>query len=324
VGRLDVLVVTVDSTHGWRSSARELTEAFKRAGAAAAYVTTDRPREVRTFALTDFVQARAARATASRAIAEHEPAAIVYCSTTAALLWPRPGAIWIDSLAAENRPGRHGVWQRPVERRRLKQAPLVLAMSARSLAPLADPRPRAVVAHSPVEPSGPAPGVRDIAALAYAADPNKRRLDFLLSEWARARREGETLLVAGLDARDPVDGVEWVGRLPPEEYRALLRRTRVFVAAPRHEDYGIAALEALADGCLLATTPASGPYPALALARQLDPRLVGNDLARAVRAGLDDPLRGYPERAHELLAPFGRDALEKTVADQVLPRLTPA
>jgi hypothetical protein len=324
VGNLDVLVLTVDSTQGWRSSARELTDAFTRAGAAATCVTADRAREVRTFALTDFVQARAARAAGARAIAEHEPAAIVYCSTTAALLWPRPGAVWVDSLAAENRPGRHGVWQRPVERRRLRQAPLVLAMSSRSLGPLAEPRPRSVVAHSPVEASGPPAALRDIAVLAYAADPRKRRLELLLSEWRRARRAGETLLVAGTDPRDPVEGVEWVGRLPHEEYRALLRRTQVFMAAPRHEDYGIAALEALADGCLLATTPASGPYPALALARQLDSRLVGNDLARAVRVGLDDPRPGYAERARELLVPFGRDALQKTVAEQVLPRLAPA
>jgi hypothetical protein len=324
VGRLDVLVVTVSSTQGWRSSARELTDAFTRAGATATCVTTDRPREVRTFALTDLVQARAARVTALEAIVEHDPGAIVYCSTTAALLWPRAGAIWVDSLAADNRPGRHGVWQRPVERRRLKQAPLVLAMSERSLAPLAGPKPRSVVAHSPVEPSGQPAAVRDIAALAYAADPHKRRLDFLLSEWARGRRDGETLLVAGTDPRDPVDGVEWVGRLARDEFRALLRRTRVFMAAPRHEDYGIAALEALADGCLLATTPATGPYPALALARRLDPRLVGNDLAAAVRTGLDDPPAGYVARARELLAPFGRAELERTVAEQVLPRLRTA
>jgi hypothetical protein len=321
VGRLDVLVVTVDSTQGWRTSARELTDAFTRAGATADCVTTERPREVRTFALTDYVQARAARASAARAIAEHDPAAVVYCSSTAALLWPRPGAIWVDSLALENRPGRHGVWQRPVERRRLRQARLVLTMSERSLAPMSEPRPNSVVVRSPVEPSGPPAHARDIVALAYAADPDKRRLDFLLDEWARARRDGETMLVAGIEPRDPVEGVEWVGRLQREEYRALLRRTRVFMAAPRHEDYGIAALEALADGCLLATTPAPGPYPALALARRLDPRLVGTDLARAVRAGLDEPPAGYADRARELLVPFGRAELERTVAEQVLPRL---
>jgi hypothetical protein len=47
----------------------------------------------------------------------------------------------------------------------------------------------------------------------------------------------------------------------------------VFVAAPRREDYSVAALEALACGCRLVTTHPPGPYPPLDLARQLDPRL---------------------------------------------------
>ena len=53
--------------------------------------------------------------------------------------------------------------------------------------------------------------------------------------------------------------VRFTGMLPRDEYRALLRRARVFVTAPRREDYGIAQLEALADGCLLVTTPSPGP-----------------------------------------------------------------
>ena len=62
--------------------------------------------------------------------------------------------------------------------------------------------------------------------------------------------------------------------LDPAAYRALLRRARVFATAPRREDYGLAQLEALADGCVLVTTAAPGPYAALPLARALDGRLV--------------------------------------------------
>ena len=58
-----------------------------------------------------------------------------------------------------------------------------------------------------------------------------------------------------------------LGALPSSEFRALLRRARVFVCAPVREDYGIAPLEALADGCMLVTTPATGGYPAFDLAR---------------------------------------------------------
>jgi hypothetical protein len=72
---------------------------------------------------------------------------------------------------------------------------------------------------------------------------------------------------------------------------------------------------------MLVTTPAVGAYPGLAIARELDPRLVGEDVASGLRAGLDSPVARYAERAAELLAPYGRDAFDRTVAREVLPRL---
>src|SRR5947209_14337507 len=111
----DILVVSVEGTTGWQGAARELAASLSRAGARVAGASSGPVPRVRTFALTDFVQARAARRACLQGIAAHDPAAVVYCSITAALLWPRPGGIWLDCLAAENRPGRHGVWQRIVE-----------------------------------------------------------------------------------------------------------------------------------------------------------------------------------------------------------------
>jgi hypothetical protein len=323
VPRADVLVVSVGATPGWRASAAELKASLSRAGAQVASVSTGSPRRVRTFALTDFVEAGAASRACRRGIGQYDPAAVIYCSMTAALLWPRPGAIWLDAIAAENRPGRHGVWQRPVERRRLRESPLVLAMSEQALAGAHDAvrRQDLVVVPTPVDASGPASGPRDIDVLAYAGNPEKKRLDHILSAWERARRGEETLVVAGVDRLPPVAGVRAVGRLAPVEYRALLRRARVFVAAPRREDYGIAPLEALADGCMLVTTPAPGAYAALELARELDPRLVAGDLVPALRAALDDPTPGYAARASELLRPFSRAAVDRTVSEAVLPRL---
>ena len=47
----------------------------------------------------------------------------------------------------------------------------------------------------------------------------------ILAAWQRARREGETLVVAGIERPDdPGAGVRYTGRLPPDEYRALQRR----------------------------------------------------------------------------------------------------
>ncbi len=323
---IDVLIVSVGATTGWRASARELHAAFASAGARVVTADAGPVRDVRTFMATDLVQASAARKAALLGSAEHRPEAIVYCSMTAALLWSRPGAIWLDSLAAENRPGRHGLWQRPLERRRLARAPMLLTMAPGALAALGDRRhPEEVVVPTPVQRSGPIEGPRDVDVVAYAADPVKRRLDLILQAWGRARREGETLLVTGLDRDAPpdADGVRFTGSLDPEGFRALLRRARVFLAAPRREDFGIAALEALADGAMLATTPAPGPYPALALARELDPRLVSEDLVAALRHALDDPLPGYAARAAELVAPFGREAVSATLSRDVLPRLLP-
>jgi hypothetical protein len=310
---VDVLLVSLASTGGWRASDAELAASLERAGASVATVSAEPQRDVRTLMLTDLQWARAARAAALRGIAEHEPRAVLYSTSTAALLWPRPGAIRYDDLAARNRPGRHGVWQRGLERRRIAQAPVLVPMAA-------DPEhPAGIVVPVPVEPSGPPAAVRDIAALTYAANPVKKGLDRILAAWATARREDEELVVAGTDAPVSGEGVRSVGRLEPAEYRTLLRRARVFVAAPRREDYGIAQLEALADGCVLVTTPSPGPYAALPLARALDPRLVSHSLA--IRTALDDPAPGYAERATVVLEPWSPAAVDHVVAQDLLPRL---
>jgi glycosyltransferase involved in cell wall biosynthesis len=320
--RPDVLLVSLGSTAGLRAADAELRAALERAGARVAVAQAAAQRDVRTFALTDLVWARAARAATRGALAEHRPRAILYSTTTAALLWPAPGAIRFDAPSAANRPGRHGIWQRPLERRRLREAPLLAPLTEGSLAETPEPRAPAVVVPIPVEPSAAPGGGRDIAAITYGANPHKKGLDRVLAAWAAARREGEELVVAGTDHVAAAPGVRNAGRLDPSAYRALLRRARVFVTAPRREDYGIAQLEALADGAALVTNVAPGPYAALPLARALDPRLVtDSDLAGALRTALDDPAPGYAERALEALGPFRREAVDRTVAEELLPRL---
>lgn len=317
--RADVLLVSLGGTAGLREADAELAASLRRAGAGVAEVAAARVREWRTYALIELAWARAARAAAQAGIAEHRPRAVLYSSTTAALLAPAPGAIRFDAPAAGNRPGRHGLWQRPVERRRLAAAKLLVPWSEGGLAEAPRPHADAVVVPVPVAPSGEAGGERDIAAITYGANPEKKGLDRVLAAWAAARRPGEELVVAGLDGA-PAEGVRYTGMLPRAEYRALLRRARVFACAPRREDYGIAQLEALADGCLLVTTAAPGPYAALPVALALDPRLVGG-VADGIRTALDDPAPGYAERALEALAPWRPEAIDRVVAEQLLPRL---
>jgi hypothetical protein len=169
----------------------------------------------------------------------------------------------------------------------------------------------------PVEPSGVA-GERDIAAITYGANPEKKGLDRVLAAWRRDRRADETLLVAGLAGSDE-SGIAYLGMRSRADYRALLRRSRVFITAPRREDYGIAQLEALADGCMLVTTPSPGPYAALPIAHALDPRLVSPRLD--VRAARDEPSEGYAERAATALAAFSPAEVDRVVARDLLPLL---
>jgi glycosyltransferase involved in cell wall biosynthesis len=321
VGEIDVLLVSLGSTAGLRAADAELAASLERAGARVVVSEATHGKEMRTMALVDLGWALAARRATEAALREHQPRAIIYSATTAALLWPRPGAIRFDAVSAANRPGRHGVWQRPLERRRLREATLLVPWSEGGLAEAPEPHPDAIVVPVPVEPSGPTDGERDIAAITYAANPEKKGLDRVLAAWAQARREGEELVVAGHVEPVVAEGVRDVGRLPPDEYRALLRRSRVFVTAPRREDYGIAQLEALADGCMLVTTEAPGPYAALPVARELDPRLVTDDLAAALRAALDDPSPEYAERAGAALSTWRTAGVDRVVADRLLPSL---
>lgn len=345
-----MLIVSLGATGGLRRADEELLAALSRVGAAAELVRVPEPSPARTLMLTDLRWAIAARRAARAAIERTRPRAVIYSSVTAALLWPRPGAIRFDAPAAGNRRGRHGLWQRPLERIRLRQAPLLLPWSEgammetpRSVRHAAVIDERTLIVPVPVEPSGehdrldgaavdprtpelrakrsgaPRP-VRDIAAITYAANPAKKGLDQVLAAWHEVCKPGERLVVAGLDGESS-DSVEYVGLLPQERYRALLRRARVFVCAARREDHGIAQLEALADGCMLVSVPSPGPYAALGLARQLDGRLVDDDLAAALRTALDDPAPRYHERALRALAPLRRSRVDRLVVQELLPLL---
>jgi hypothetical protein len=336
---VDLLLVSLGGTAGLRAADAALAGSLRRAGASVEVVPVPPARELRTLAWLDFAAAVNSRRATSRALDTFAPGAVIYSSSTAALLAPVPGAIRFDAPASGNRPGRHGVWQRRVEARRFRSAPLLLPWSEGGLQEAPSPRAEALVVPMPVAPSGRGE-TRDIAAITYGANPHKKGLDVVLSAWLRAARPDEELVVAGLDEREgelwlralvmhaagiapglpgPAARVRFTGMLAPAEYRALLRRSRVFLSAARREDYGIAQLEALADGCLLVTTPSPGPYAALPLARALDPRLVGPDLA--IRTALDDPLADYAERAAAAIAPFTPAAVDRLVAERLLPRL---
>lgn len=349
----ELLIVSPATTAGWRTVEQELAGSLER---------LEVPYRVnrlrlgpsrrlrRAWPLVDLVEAAAARRALREGLAEAEPAAVILLTSTAALLAPVarlrrrgiPVAIRLDCPAAVNRPGVANLVQRGLEKRRLGEATLVVAMGPRSaetvagLASVVVPLPVAIEV-----PPGPAvEGPPRI--LCYVPDASKKGLDVIVQAWAGlgSERGNAVLSVAGQDAASgprflaergivPPAAIEWVGVTPRDAYLDLVRAARAYVSASRREDHGVAQLEVLAAGVPLVTTPSTGAYEAEPLARELAPSLVasGHDpvaLSGALRAALSmtaEERHSYRQRAERLLEPFGRPACDAIVRERVLPAL---
>jgi glycosyltransferase involved in cell wall biosynthesis len=360
-GQVDIAIISLGTTMGWRRGDEALAEHIEAAGASCEL----RPMRLgaarhlqRSMALTDVVQALASR----RAAQGVDARAVVYSSITAALLQPlrRPHAVRFDTIAALSRPGIGGAWQRRREQSVLGRADLLLPWSeaagesaSRSIAGGGSAPAAAEPSVSDQATIGPEivvlPCVVDVAdsgaadapdATAYAANPEKRGLDVLCEAWRAAAPEGARLVVGGIDRDDALRwlagrgvaepaGVEFAGAVPRERWTALVASSRVYVSAARYEDWGVAQMEALAAGTPLVTSPTPGPNVAFPIARRLAPELVAADstasaLAESLRAGLalDDADRArYATTARRLLEPYSEAALRAVVADKVVPAL---
>ena len=344
---IDVLLVSLSTTHGWRVADELLAAQLRGAGAEVAPVRVGiaaAGRLRRGYPVNDLVEAAAARRTIASATTRLEPRAVVLSTTTAAMLAPPldvPYAVRFDAPAAMNRPGARNAFLPALERRAMRGARLLLPWSERALDPLrpAVPTP-AVVVPPPIVASGEVSADRERLAVAYVPDPKAKGLDLVCAGWAAAGVEGARLEVFGLD-RDwalrhlertgvPVPAeVEWRGLAAASEFRAALRRATAYVGGARWEEFGQAPLEALADGALLATVPSAGPFPALELACELNPELVapavdGAELGPAIRAAFamsGERAAAYRAAAAERLAAYAPDAVQRIVANDVLPAL---
>ena len=348
MARPDVLLVSLGTTLGWRRADGLLLGQIERAGASATAVSvrigaTDRLR--RGYPVNDLVEMYAARRTVRTAVERHEPRGLIVSSTTAAMLLPSlpvPYAVRFDAPARLNRPGRRNAVLHALERRAMRRARVTVPLSVAGADALPEGAARPVIVSPPIDPSGPgdASPERERLAVAYVSDPKAKGLDVTVAGWAAAAVEGARLEVYGLDpdwARSHLrrtgvaepDSVELRGTVRAAEFRERLRHARVFVHGARWEDWGQAPLEALADGALLATVPAGGPYEALRVASGLEAGLVAArvdpaELANAIRAAFelsDDDARAYRERAAELLRPYRSEAVQETVANELLPAL---
>ncbi len=341
---VDIAIVSLGTTMGWRRGDEALAEHIEAAGASCELrpMRLGAARQLqRSMALTDVVQALASR----RAARGVDARAVIYSSITAALLQPlrRPHAVRFDTIAALSRPGVGGAWQRRREQAVLGRADLLLPWSeAAADAALESARPEhpEVIVLPCVVSVGDAENSDAPDATAYAANPEKRGLDVLCAAWSAGAPDGARLVVGGIDrdealrwlARQGVaepHGVEFAGAVPRERWTSLVAGSRVYVSAARYEDWGVAQMEALAAGTPLVTVPTPGPNVALPIARQLAPELVATDvtapaLATAIRAGLALEGAGradYAATARRLLQPYSDAALRKVVAERVVPAL---
>jgi hypothetical protein len=343
---MSILLLSLGTTLGWHRADELFAEQLRAAGATVVAESvrigaTGRLR--RAYPVTDLVEAVAARRALDQALERHSPRALVISTTTAALLArPRglPYAVRLDAPARLNRPGAQNLVLHRLERRSLARARLVLPWSRVAAAALPAGAAPAVVVPPPVSPSGASPADRERTAVAYTPDVKAKGLDVVCGAWAAAAIPHARLEVFGVDQRAAVahlqrtgthlpDNVAFHGKTDPERFRAALRRSRAYVGGARWEDFGLAPLEALADGALLVTVPSGGPFEALAFARELGPELVSETsdagaLGACLRSAFELPaerLAGYRAGAATLVERFRPDAIQRTVAEQVLPAL---
>lgn len=347
VARPDVLLVSLGTTLGWRVADRMLLEQLERAGARVEAVSVGRgaaDRLRRGYPVNDLVEMNAARRAARAAVARREPRALIVSSTTAAMLLPSlpvPYAVRFDAPARLNRPGLPNAPLHALERRAMRRARVTIPFSVAGAEELPDGAARPIVVSPPIDPSAPDGGeTRERLAVAYVSDPKAKGLDVVVGAWAAAVPDGARLEVYGLDpdwARSHLrrtgvalpDSVSLEGTVPAGAFRARLRRARVFIHGAHWEDWGQAPLEALADGALLATVPAGGPYEGLRLARRLDQSLVAGSVSAAALAPViaaafelpDERAAAYRAQAAELLRPYRSEAVQETVTDELVPAL---
>jgi glycosyltransferase involved in cell wall biosynthesis len=342
----DLLLVSLGTTRGLRLADAQLVTMLRQAGASVDAVATriglsDALR--RGYPVNDVVEAVAVRRALGAGMRRHSPRALVFSSTTAALLAGRPEvpyAVWLDSPARLNRPGLRNAPLHWLERRQLAGARVLLPHSPGTVAALPPGAAPSVMIPPPV-PAAPEPSpVRERFAVGYTPDPKAKGLALLCEAWERTAIPGARLLIAGIpperaraflarrDAAVPA-GAELVGMLPQPEFRDLLARAHAFVSAAEWEDFGIAPLEALDRGAALVCAPAGGPFPALALARDLAPQFVApqrspDALAGALEAAFaarDEQLSAYRAAARAALEPYRPEASVARIAAEVLPAL---
>ena len=344
--RVDVLVVSLGTTRGLRLADAQLVDMLREAGASVAAVATRiglTNALRRAYPVNDVVEAIAARRAFASGLRRYRPRAVVFSTTTAALLVGSPEvpfAVWLDAPARLNRPGLASIPLHVLERRQLTRARVLMPHSPGAVAALPLGAAPTVLISPPVPPAPVAADLREPVAVGYTPDPKAKGLALLCAAWEQAELPGARLVIAGIPRERAVDFLarrdvrlppraELVGMLPQPLFRDLLSRARVFVSAAEWEDFGVAPLEAIDRGTALVCAPGGGPFPGLGIARALAPDFVAADrdagtVARALEAAFtadDATLAAYRVAARAALEPYRPQLLVARLQEEVLPAL---
>ena len=294
--------------------------------------------------MNDLVEMYAARRTVRSAVERLEPRALIVSSTTAAMLLPSlpiPYAVRFDAPARLNRTGARNAFLPVLERRAMRRARVTVPLSVAGAEALPEGAARPIVVSAPIDPSSDSPpDEREPLAVAYVPDPKAKGLEIVVGAWADAAVEGARLAVYGLDPEWALAHLRRTGTPRPGLARAAGHGSGRRVprsAAPRTRVRARRPLGGLGPGAprgarrRRAARHRSGgrALRGAAARRQLDDRLVADRmdaaaLAGAIRAAFelpDESAGAYRERAAELLRPYRSEAVQRVVADELLPAL---
>ena len=307
---------------------------------------TDRLR--RGYPVNDVVEMYAARRAVRTAVERHEPRALIVSSTTAAMLLPSlpmPYAVRFDAPARLNRPGARNAPLRALERRAMRRARLTVPFSVAGAEALPEGAARPVVVSPPIDPSA-AELPPSASASRWHTSPTRRRRAST-SRGADGRRRRSTERGSRCYGLDP----EWA-----RSHLRRSRRRRAGLARPARHGPGRRLPRAPAPGARVRPRRALGglgPGPARGAGRRRAARhrpgrgpvrgrcgsragstprswragSTAAALGPAIRAAFelpDEAARAYRERAAELLRPYRSDAVQETVASELLPALLDA
>lgn len=345
-----ITLVVTDTTAGLRRDTHQLTRALDALGVDYTVVGSSYKWAKyfrRGFPLIDLAESLSLRL----ALRRSRSAAVgpILCATsTSAIMLPsrvlaRAG-VRFDALTVQNRPGRRNSITRSLERRWLREvkAAFPYTESGEQLCRTISGRTDLTVIR--FEPyifgaedhyDGTRQGV-----LTYSGDPDKKGLDLAVQAFSLSGIDGHELLVTGLSERQARDflatraiavpeTVRFLGEIPAAEYRALSRRSRIYLGSSRVDEFATTQFEALSDGALLVTCPSAGGHAPYEIARTLGPELVADKLsAESLAAALsraaqydDHKLAAYQASARDAVAHLSERRFVEQLAAEVLPAL---